>query len=67
MPDQYQLALTSTARRDLKRLPAQIQKDIVFKHLLEILNNPFQTSKPLLGSLHGERSYHLSVTKIEHC
>ena len=58
MPDQYQLELTSAARRDLKRLPVQIQKDIVFKYLPEISNNPFSTSKPLLGSLYGERSYH---------
>ena len=58
MPDQYQLEITSAARRDLKRLPAQIQKDIVFKHLPKIRNNPFSTNKPLLGFLHDERAYH---------
>jgi len=54
----YQLELSPAAKRDLKRLPNNIQKEIVFKHLPEIVKDPFSTSGPLLGTLKGERSYH---------
>lgn len=54
----YQLELSPAAKRDLKKLPFDIQKSIVFKHLPAIVENPFLGSKPLLGALKGERAYH---------
>jgi len=58
MPKTYHLELSFAAKRDLKRLPRSIQKEIVFKHLPEILKDPFSKTEPLLGTLKGERSYH---------
>jgi len=57
MPD-YELELSPAAFRDLKTLPIKIQKEIVMKHLPAIQNNPIQAGRPLVGALHGERSYH---------
>lgn len=54
----YMLELSPAAVRDLKSLPVNIQKEIVIKHLPIIRNNPFQVGRPLVGALHGERSYH---------
>jgi mRNA interferase RelE/StbE len=54
----YHLELSPAAKRDLKRLPRSIQKQIVFKHLPEIVKNPFLRTEPLLGTLKRERSYH---------
>jgi mRNA-degrading endonuclease RelE of RelBE toxin-antitoxin system len=54
----YQLELSPGAKRDLKRLPHHIQKEIVLRHLPEIVKDPLSTSEPLLGTLKGERSYH---------
>jgi len=58
MPKTYHLELSPAAKRDLKRLPRSIQKEIVFKHLPEIVKDPFSKTEPLLGTLKGERSYH---------
>ena len=59
MPENiYQLELSPAAKRDLKKLPNEIQKSIVFEHLASILENPFLSSKPLVGALKGERAYH---------
>ena len=58
MPKSYELVLSPAARRDLKRLPVSIQKDIVFHHLPAIEKDPFSKTKPLFGTLKGERSYH---------
>jgi len=58
MPKTYHLELSPAAKRDLKRLPRFIQKEIVFKHLPEIVKDPFSKTEPLLGTLKGERSYH---------
>jgi len=58
MPKTYHLELSLAAKRDLKRLPRSIQKEIVFKHLPEIVKDPFSKTEPLLGTLKGERSYH---------
>jgi mRNA-degrading endonuclease RelE of RelBE toxin-antitoxin system len=57
MAKPYQLELSPAARRDLKRLPLSVQKDIVLKHLPEIAKDPFLKGKPLIGTLKGERSY----------
>jgi len=47
MPRPYKLDLSPAARRDLKRLPLSIQKEIVFQHLPEIARDPFSKTKPL--------------------
>jgi len=57
MPDDHRLEISPAAERDLKRLPLSIQKDIALKHLPEIARDPFSKSKPLVGTLKGERSY----------
>jgi len=57
MPDAYKLEISPAAERDLKRLPLSIQRDIVQRHLPEIAKDPFSKSKPLVGTLKGERSY----------
>ena len=57
MPDPYNLELSPAARKDLKRLPPAIQKEIVFEHLPKIRRDPFLRTKPLVGTLKGERSY----------
>ena len=54
----YRLELSPAAKRDLKKLPLNIQKDIVFKHLPEIQSEPYIKGSPLAGTLRGERSYH---------
>lgn len=58
MPKAYKLELSPAAKRDLKRLPLMIQKEIVFKHLPKIKEDPYSKAKPLMGALKGERSYH---------
>jgi len=57
-PEAYQLEVSPAAKRDLKKLPANIQEEVVFKHLPAIMQEPFKNSQPLLGVLKGERSYH---------
>jgi len=54
----YILELSPAAKRDLKKLPLEVQKDIVFSHLPAIRENPYKSGKPLNGALHYERSYH---------
>ena len=53
----YKLELAPAAVRDLKKIPKNVQKKIVFTHLPEITSDPFGKSKPLVGALKGERSY----------
>ena len=53
----YELEVSPAARRDLKRLPPAIQKEIIFQHLPKITREPFSTTKPLVGTLKGERAY----------
>lgn len=54
----YALELSPAARRDLKRLPLEIQGDIVFIHLPAIQADPYKAGERLRGVLKGERSYH---------
>jgi len=54
----YKLELSPAAIRDLKSLPLKVQKEIVLCHLPEIKENPYKTGRPLIGTLHKERSYH---------
>jgi mRNA interferase RelE/StbE len=54
----YQLEISPAAKRDLKKLPNQVQKKIVFEHLPTIQKEPYIRSEPLIGTLKGERSYH---------
>jgi mRNA-degrading endonuclease RelE of RelBE toxin-antitoxin system len=53
----YRLELSPAAYRDLKVLPHEIQKSIAFIHLPRIAEQPYNVGKPLMGSLHGEKSY----------
>jgi len=57
MPDPHRLELSPAAKRDLKRLPLSIQEEIVFEHLPQIARDPFLKTKPLVGTLKGERSH----------
>lgn len=54
----YELTLSPAARRDLKKLPARIQKAIVFEHLPKIREGPYGRGLPLVGTLKGARAYH---------
>jgi len=54
----YQLEISPAAKRDLKKMPGQVQKKIVFEHLPKIQDKPYLNSEPLIGALKGERSYH---------
>lgn len=54
----YELELSPAAGRDLKSLPVRIQKAIVMDHLSVISESPYSAGKPLVGTLHKERSYH---------
>ena len=54
----YALELSPAARRDLKRLPREIQQKIAFEHLPAIQREPLKTGRPLAGVLNNERSYH---------
>jgi len=58
MPKEYTLELSPAAKRDLKRLPIAVQKDIVFTHLPAIEGDPLSTSTPLVGAFKGEHAYH---------
>ena len=54
----YQLEISTAAKRDLKKLPNQVQKKFVFEHLPNIQKEPYFSSEPLIGALKGEISYH---------
>jgi mRNA interferase RelE/StbE len=58
MSPAYALELSPAARRDLKRLPREIQRKIAFEHLPAIQREPLKAGKPLTGVLKNERSYH---------
>jgi hypothetical protein len=47
----YEQVLSPAAKRDLKRLPLNIQKDIAMVHLLKIAENPYEVGKPLVGGI----------------
>lgn len=59
MTSEYELEISPAAKRDLKSLPSKIQKDIVMNHFSIVRESPYQVGKPLVGTLHKERSYHL--------
>ena len=44
----YQLEISPAAKRDLKKLPNQVQKKIVFEHLPNIQDEPYFSSEPLI-------------------
>jgi len=59
MPEEdYTIELAPAAKRDLKKLPSAIQREIVFTHLPAIQSDPYLKASPLVGALQGERSYH---------
>ncbi len=58
MAIEYVLELLPAARRDWKRMPRHVQKEIAYKHLPLIQSNPYKVGDYLIGTLKGERSYH---------
>jgi len=50
---EFSLELLPAAERDLKKLPKNIQTEIVFTHLPKIQANPYEVAPPLRGSLTG--------------
>lgn len=54
----FLLELAPAAKRDLKKLPPDIQKRIVFDYLPLIQIEPYKMGQPLSGVLKGERSFH---------
>ena len=46
----YQLEISPAAKRDLKKLPNQVQKKIVFEYLPNIQREPYFSSEPLIGT-----------------
>lgn len=57
MAVKYRLELSPAARRDLKRLPRDVQREIAYEHLPLIQSNPLRVGDRLVGTLKGERSY----------
>jgi len=58
MASSFSVELSPAAKRDLKKLPHSVQREIAFEHLPIIEEDPLGKSEPLLGTLKGERSYH---------
>jgi mRNA-degrading endonuclease RelE of RelBE toxin-antitoxin system len=58
MAKKYSLILSLAAKRDLKKMPHNVQDRIVFEHLPAIERDPLGIGKPLFGVLKGELSYH---------
>lgn len=54
----YSLLLSPSAKRDLKKLPVEIQESIIFKYLPEIQREPYKKGMPLAGAFKNERSFH---------
>ena len=54
----FTLELSSSARRDLKRLPENVQHEVLFMHLPAIQADPYGVGRPLRGTLKGEQCYH---------
>jgi len=44
----YQLEILPAAKRDLKKIPSQVQNKIVFELLPKIQDKPYSNSEPLL-------------------
>ena len=53
----FVLEISPAARRDLKRLPVEVQKEVVGTHLPAIQADPYRVGKLLVGALKGEKSY----------
>jgi len=47
----YQLEISPAAKLDLKKLPNQVQKKIVFEHFPNIQKEPYFSNEPLIGTL----------------
>ncbi len=54
----YELELSPAAKRDLKKLPVTVQREIALIHLPAIQHGHFAVSEPLTGALKSERAYH---------
>ena len=55
---EFTLELSPAANRGLKKLPNDVQKEILFTHLPAIQEDPYGLGVLLRGALKGERSYH---------
>jgi mRNA-degrading endonuclease RelE of RelBE toxin-antitoxin system len=55
---EFTLEVSPAARRDLKRLPENVQNEILFTHLPAIKADPYGVGRYLRGTLKGESSYH---------
>ncbi len=53
----FVLEISPAAKRDLKRLPEKVQKEILFTHLPAIKANPYGVGHRLQRTFKGERSY----------
>lgn len=54
----FLLEIAPAAKRDIKKLPTEIQKKIVFDFLPLIQKEPYKMGQPLAGVFKGERSFH---------
>ena len=54
----YIIKLTSASKRDLNKLPFNVQCDLLKKHFPKLESNPFVFSRMLHGHLKGSYSYH---------
>lgn len=61
----YKLIIPRSAESDLKKLPSQLQKEIVFRHLPVIQANPHQ-GKFLQKQFRKLRKYRLSYLGTEY-
>jgi len=55
---EFTLELSPAANRDLKRLPRDVQREIIFTHLPRIQGDPYGAGTPLHGAFKKERCYH---------
>ena len=53
----FVLEISPAAKSDLKRLPENVQKEVLFTHFPAIEANPYGVGRYLRGTLKGERSY----------
>lgn len=54
----FEIELSTAARRDFRRLPRQVQDNLLNTHFPIIQASPHEVGGPLSGRLKGQRSYH---------
>lgn len=61
----YELIVPNSVQKDLRKLPSQLQEELLFRHLPSIQANPHQA--PFLkGKFRGMRKYALSFQGTEY-